>query len=485
MKKTNVLILHGDQHRWDCLGCYGNPDVKTPNIDALAADGTQYTNHFTVYPVCTPSRYSMLCGMYTHQHNAWTNESTLASGTATFPRMLKQAGWHTAAVGKMHFTPTYLDVGFERMTLSEQNGEGRYEDDYHTWLKQQNRVDVIDLMDQTEYYRERATAEYYDTFGALESDLPVELHSTTWVTQNALREIEQWDQNGGNLLMAGYVKPHHPFDPPAPYSRMYDPNTLQIPAGYLPEIPTYDYENQPGFFDYRKLTEDKLRRIVAMYYGAITQIDDGIGEILFLLKQKGLYDDTMIIYTSDHGEYLGYHHMLLKGNYLYDPLARIPLIIKYPKGMHAPTVDDRVCENIDLATTILSACKIPPAATMCGLDLRANVLQDYAFSEGQYGEYMGYMLRSKRYKLLVQRSMNEAMFFDLQKDPCEVHNEINNPAYAEEIQQHSRELIQRVMFPQNSRNYVDLNAPQLKEEKELSDRAETVQCLIKEKMSEF
>lgn len=483
MARPNILLIHGDQHRWDCLGCYGSPDVRTPNIDALASDGMRYTNHFTVYPVCTPSRCSLLCGQYVHQHSAWTNLSTLPAGTATFPKLLRQAGWHTAAAGKMHLTPTYLDVGFSRMTLAEQNGEGRFEDDYHTYLMEQGRIDAIDLTDQVEEHRRRAGRAYYDHFGAFESDLPCQLHSTSWITRQALQEIQGWDSEGGNLLMAGYIKPHHPFDPPAPYSTMYDPEALRLPPGYLPEAQHSDLASHQGFFDYRSLTEEKLRHIVALYYGTITQIDDGVGEMVSLLKRKGLYENTMIIYTSDHGEYLGWHHMLLKGNHLYEPLARIPLVIKYPAGTGGQGTDERLCENIDISATILSVCGVRPAKGMYGLSLLGSAQRDYAFSEGQYGTdeapCIGYMIRSKRYKLLVRGSLEDAMFFDLAEDPFELRNEIANPACAEEIRRHQDALVRRVLFESIGRSHLDPAAPQILDPAVLEERSRRLRGFIR------
>jgi arylsulfatase A-like enzyme len=128
----NILILHADQHRYDCLGAYGNPNVQTPSIDALAADGIRFENSFCPFPVCTPSRYSLLSSQYVRQHLGWTNHCTVPPGIPTFPRLLRDAGYRTKAVGKMHFTPTYLDVGFEEMLLAEQDGPGRFDDDYHS-----------------------------------------------------------------------------------------------------------------------------------------------------------------------------------------------------------------------------------------------------------------------------------------------------------------------------------------------------------------
>ena len=133
----HILLIHADQHRYDCLGAYGNPDIETPAIDALASEGVTFEHSFCPFPVCTPSRYSLLSGLYVHQHLGTTNRSTLPAGLPTLPRQLGQAGYATAAVGKMHFTPAYLDVGFQEMWLAEQDGPGRYDDDYHRWLREE------------------------------------------------------------------------------------------------------------------------------------------------------------------------------------------------------------------------------------------------------------------------------------------------------------------------------------------------------------
>lgn len=488
--RRNILILHADQHRQDCIGCYGNPDVRTPWIDSLAADGVRYNQHYTVYPVCTPSRYSLLCGQYPHQHTAWNNESTLPEGIPTFPQLLREKGWRTAAVGKMHMTPTYQDVGYTRMKLAEQNGQGRFEDDYHTWLMEEGLIDAIDLTDQVDSIRKTAGQKYYDHFGAFESDLDEKHHSTSWITEQALEELEQWDPEGNNLLFVGYIKPHHPFDPPAPYSTLYQPEELALLPGYTPSILERDSAMGSGFFDYRTLSEERLRRIMANYYGTITQIDDQIGRILSRLKEKGLYEDTLIVYTSDHGEYLGYHHLLLKGNYLYEPLAKIPLIIKYPQDMARAGVSESLCENIDLTSTLLAVCGVSPSDGMRGIDLAACPEgREFAFSEGQYGTdanpCVGYMIRSRRYKLLVMGSLEQALFFDLEKDPCELENRAEDPAYAAELERHRQALIQKLLFEGVSVNHRFPQARQTRNPEKLQERSRAVQDFIRQKREEW
>src|SRR5207245_2134040 len=138
-------------------------------LDALAADGVRYVNSFCSFPVCTPSRYSLLSGLPVHVHTGWDNHCTLPPGTATFASLLQQAGYATKAIGNMHFTPTYLDVGFSEMQLSEQDGPGRWDDDYHRYLRNLNLVDVNDLEDQRAEFRKNAPPEYWRTFGALTS----------------------------------------------------------------------------------------------------------------------------------------------------------------------------------------------------------------------------------------------------------------------------------------------------------------------------
>ncbi|MFA7160550.1 MAG: sulfatase-like hydrolase/transferase, partial [Kiritimatiellia bacterium] len=230
-KKPNILIIYADEHRYDCLGAYGNTDIRTPHIDALAADGVLFENSFCPYPVCTPSRYSLLTGSYAHQHLGILNRSTLPAGLPVLPRLLRDAGYATAAIGKMHFTPTYLDVGFDKMLLAEQCGAGRYDDDYHRWLKAEGLCDRLDLIDQIPEFREQAPAEYWSAYGALRSDLDEAHHSTTWIGDRALEALEQWTGKA-QLLMVGFIKPHHPFDPPAPWDAMYDPAALALLPGW-------------------------------------------------------------------------------------------------------------------------------------------------------------------------------------------------------------------------------------------------------------
>jgi arylsulfatase A-like enzyme len=357
----------------------------------------------------------------------------------------------------MHFTPTYLDVGFQEMELAEQDGPGRYDDDYHRWLRQEGQCDRVDLMDQVHEYRQHAPRGYWDTCGAIRSDLDEAHHSTTWIGDRAVETVEQW-QNGGRMLMVGFIKPHHPFDPPAPWDKMYDPQMLSLLPGWTETALSQDTAYSRGYFDNEALTKAQLRRAMALYYATISQIDFHVGRLIATLQQRGLYDNTLIVYTSDHGEYLGFHHLLLKGNHMYDPLVRVPLIIKYPAQDRAGQVVPNLVNNVDVAPTLLSCtgCNVPEA--MQGLDLTSpNAGRALVFAEAPRARQ--YMVRSDKHKLLLSRDSSLSQFFDLQRDPFETHNVIDDPAYQNEVESLHRHLLQWALFDHPSLTHVDHCAP--------------------------
>ena len=426
--RPNVLIVYADEHRADCLGAYGNADIRTPALDGLAAEGVLFENCFASFPVCTPSRYSFLSGLHVHEHAGWTNRCTLAARIDTFPRAMRRAGYSTAAVGKMHFTPTYLDVGFDRMLLCEQDGDGRWDDDYHRGLMRLGLVDSGDLIDQRSEYRCRAGDEYWETFGAKRSDLDEEHHSTTWIGSRAVEEIERWN-GSGDLLMVGFVKPHHPFDPPGEWFDMYDPAALTLPPDWTSECLDRDIAIHEGYFPHEKLTEAALRRAMAAYYATISQIDHWCAKMLEALRARGMYDDTMIVYTADHGDYMGCHHMLLKGGHMYDPLVRVPLIVKYPGGGKGARSPD-LTSCVDLAPTILGAAGLPPSPGMKGLDLASGGGgRDVVFAESHGGRHV--MARTRDRKLLTEGQ--RSFLFDLERDPCEFMDVSGDAAYSADL----------------------------------------------------
>jgi arylsulfatase A-like enzyme len=457
--RPNVLILHVDQLRFDCLGVCGNRDLKTPNLDRLAADGVRYVNSFCEFPVCTPSRYTLISGRPTFEHRAWDNRCTLAPGFNTFPKIFRAAGYRTKAVGKMHYTPTYLDVGFQEMVLAEQDGPGRWDDDYHRYLMRLGLVDRNDLEDQVAEYRRQAPREYWDTMGAMVSNLPEAHHSTTWIGDRAAESIQSWDRQGSHLLMVGFIKPHHPFDPPAPWHEMYDPQKLTLLPGWTTETVPRDFQFSRGYFPYDRLSEAGLRRVMAYYYANISLIDHQVGRLIALLKAEHLYDNTLIVFTADHGEYMGFHHMILKANHMYDPLVKVPLLIKWPGGRRAGMVSERLVSNVDLAPTLCRAAGLRPDAEMHGEDLGADgPNRQIIFCE----QGPPVMARTGCQKLLVMGGPPEKdLFFDLRSDPLEMHNLAGTPEGREEVARLRAAIAAWRPKPLRGR-YVDLQAPQIR-----------------------
>jgi len=456
--RPHVLVLHTDQHRIECLGSYGNRDVRTPHLDALAADGVRFEQSYCPFPVCTPSRYSLLSGQYVHEHRGWSNHCTLAPEVPTFPRILRAAGYRTRAVGKMHFTPTYLDVGFDEMALAEQDGPGRWDDDYHRDLMRLGLVDRNDLQDQRREYRDLAPKAYWDTFGALVSNLPEAHHSTTWVADRAMDALAAWTAERPELLMVGFIKPHHPFDPPAPWHEAYDPAALALLPGWTAECLERDLRLSRGYFPHERLTEAALRRAMAFYYATLSQIDHHVGRMVALLKQKGLYDRTLIVFTADHGEYMGFHHLLLKGNHMYDPLAKVPLLIKWPGGAGAGQVSRRMVNNVDVAPTVCRAAGCDPGPAMRGQDLR----RDGPGPEFVFAETAGQtMVRSRARKLIRPGPRAAPLLFDLEKDPLELTSRSDAPEYREDVRRLEEALAAWRPEGTPTKAHLDPGAPQI------------------------
>ena len=225
------------------------------------------------------------------------------------------------------------------------------------------------------------------------------------------------------------------------------------------------------------------KRYFLVSCGMISEIDNGIGAILQKLKDKGLYDNTMIVFTSDHGDYMSYHHMMLKGRHLYDPLIKIPLIVKYPGQQAAGQTDSFLSENIDVAPTVLELCGQPIPPTMQGRSLLGNDHRQFVFSELQFGSQtnpkIGYMLRSDSYKLLVYGSMQDCAFYDLKKDPFELHDVSKEPNYQETLHRYQTALSDFVLFHALGKVHLDTKAPQQRDQEVLNKQAEELKAFIR------
>jgi len=432
-QRPHILIVLVDQHRADCVGINGNRDIQTPNLDNLARAGKSYTNCYSTFPLCTPARYSLMTGLYVRQHMGWGNRSTISKDLPTFAKLLKETGYETDYIGKIHSHPTYADLGFEQMLLAEQEGPGRFEDDYHRDLKANDVIDFTDMQDQIQELRKEAPNEYYHNFGTEPSDLKFPLYSTDWIGQQALKHIEKWQESSESpqMLVVGFIKPHHPFDAPAPWRDRYNPNALTNLPGWSEAVSDLDYAAYKGFFDNKTLTPEVMKECIRQYYASITHIDDYVGKFVDLLKKKGIYNNTLILYVSDHGEYMGYHHLMLKNNYIYDPVIKVPLIVKYPSShpssltAGSPAIDSKLVSIIDATATILECAGIEIPKP---LDSNITPLHQCDRTHLIAENLNSVMVRSKDFKL-IKSDVIQSCLFDLNKDPQEFTNLYDDPKY--------------------------------------------------------
>ena len=429
MASPNIILIMADQLRWDCTGYAGNPDVRTPNLDVLAAHGVTFSEAICQQPLCVPSRTTVMTGQYPSEHGVCDNRSGLPETAVTLPGCLREAGYQTAAIGKMHFVPPRAGYGFDLMRLAEQDGPGREDDDYHPWLASHGKVDRIDIWDQVD--RDSAPREYWTSFGAMCSNLPEAFHSTTWIGDQAVRFLSDAAREPF-FLWVSFVKPHHPFDPPAPWHRLYDPATLELPPGFVLPVPAEDAK-RGGYFDPRHMTEARFRRVLAFYYANISHIDMQVGRILATLTARGRRNNV-IVFCADHGDYMGQHGLILKGNARpYDALLRVPLLVAGVTGQRRGEKEPALAELTDLMPTLLeiAGADCPPACSGKSLVPHllgsGGLLREAARAEGPGGLRV---VRSLSHKLIEADDDALRALYNLNLDPHEFRNRLGAPEEA-------------------------------------------------------
>jgi arylsulfatase A-like enzyme len=394
MKQPNIIWICTDQQRSDSLGCSGNPVARTPNIDSLAESGTRFTRHITPMQICSPSRATMFTGLYPRHHELITNGMALNPEVPTLTGLLADAGYRTHSVGKQHLQPILAPAeynmpdsrAFWRSDAAD-NWNGPYygfqtvdlllgESDtaaisghYARWLAK-NTPHATALL-QVDQAREPPPADLDEIW---RSAIPSELHYNSWISDCASDFIGQANGEDPFFLFVSYPDPHHPFAPPAEYADRYDLAEMPLPRldpGERDRLPDYYGDLFPTDRGFRELywaglpdmeagsmidtagvSDDSMRRAIAHTFGMIEMIDDGVGQILKTLEQQGLDGDTIVLFTSDHGELLGSHGLLHKGPPSYRQLVEISLLMKGP-GIKPGQTLDALTNHIDLTPTFL------------------------------------------------------------------------------------------------------------------------------------
>ncbi len=455
-ERPNILWYCTDQQRYDTIHALGNQYIRTPNLDNLATEGTAFTRTYCQSPICTPSRASFLTGRYPASHHVHRN------GNEYFPpwetlvtAIMADEGYDCGLVGKLHLSRSQVlenrpeKDGFRYFKWSHHpNPDYPEGHDYADWLRDEKGVDAVEL--------------YAGLHGSIGAGVPTELHQTTWCSEMSIRFIRE-ERDRPWLLTVNPFDPHPPFDPPKEYLDRYDPASLPLPL-----FRESDIEHQKRFRGIDQQTRDAVdprtakqradtttqvargdmgsvpptgydpQLVKACYYAMIELIDDQFGRIVDTLKETGQYENTIIIFTSDHGELLGDHGLIYKGCRFHEGLTHVPLLVSWPAGGVRGLLSDALVELVDLAPTILDAAGIPVPESMQGESLlpilkgerdpgthKPYVVSEYHGAIG--GNAMpdqshGAMYFDGRYKVCVYQGHEEGEIYDLAEDPGEFEN---------------------------------------------------------------
>ncbi len=449
--RPNILFIFTDQQRADAIGAL-NPVIRTPVLDRLAAEGTLFTNAYTPAPVCVAARCSLIFGQYPHNTGCFDNAFPMPEVTPqrpTFMSALAQAGYQTHGIGKMHFTPDpYALRGFQHRERCEELANPR-EDDYCAWLHSQG-FDYI-------YDTNGARSEMY--YIPQVAQWPAWADSSSWVAEQAVHFIQHRPRKTPDavpfLLWASFIDPHPPFAPPVPWNKLY-----RGPDMPLPKRPP-DYENLHTYinrcqnrYKFRDAgIDDRLNQMIkAYYYATISFVDYNVGRILRALEATGQLENTLILWSSDHGEFLGDYHCFGKRSFL-KSAANIPLVARYPPRFAAAQRIDAPVSLIDIFPTFLAAAGTPIPASVDGIDL-ADVARNPAQREMVFGSYIygdasclntaNYMALSSRWKYIYSASENRQFLFDRLIDAEETRNRAETPTAAIHTEMMRTALIHRL-----------------------------------------
>jgi arylsulfatase A-like enzyme len=340
-----------DQHRWDCIGANGNRLIKTPNLDRLAGQGANFTHFFVQAPVCVPSRASFFTGRYPHSHRNRVNYTPLDRREVMMQSHLRAAGYKTASVGKLHYHPPNATeakrTGFDIVELHDAVPQLDRFSDYVAWRTQHDPQSMVNYRALAKNvpagmnpYRQAINAKYSET---------------TWVgerTRHYIRQLAASDQPF--FLFSSFWKPHGPFEVPQPFDSMYDDAEIPLPKQMnLDEIMRLPPPLRSLILRFRPSYEtdrDRLQWMYRSYYGAISHIDREVGLILKALDEAGIADNTIVVFSSDHGDQM-LEHGLMGKNCFFEASVRVPFIVRYPKRVQ-PGQHDELVESVDVLPTL-------------------------------------------------------------------------------------------------------------------------------------
>ena len=472
--KPNILLITSDQQHWNTFGAI-NPEVKTPNLDRLAAQGTTFTRAYCPNPTCSPTRASIITGKYPSQHGCWSLGTKLSEEEHTIGQDFTEAGYKTALVGKAHFQPlrgtdefpsleSYpilqdLDFwrqfdqpfyGFETAELARNHtDEAHVGQHYALWLEEKGCHNWRD------YFRPPTGNHSSQKRKWL---IPEAYHYGTWIAERSAALLDEYKQNDDNFfLWASFFDPHPDYLVPEPWDTMYDPQAVTVPTIVRSEHdqnpphfrltqeakPDFSAWEEPdgnamhGFHSHLH-TPEELAKDIATYYGMISLMDKQIGHILDKLDELGLAENTLVVFASDHGHFYGHHGLIAKGPFHYEDMVRVPFIVRYPNHVPAGKQSDALQSLVDLGPSFLSVAGLNIPRTMTGIDQTAvwtgqqPTARDHILVENRHQPTTIHLKTyvDERYKITVYYNHDYGELFDLHSDPNEITNLWNNPDYA-------------------------------------------------------
>jgi len=441
MPRPNILLIFTDQQRWDTIHASGNPVIITPNLDRLCKEGVTFTSAYTPSPVCVSARCSLIHGQYAHNTGCTYNGDAFCDDRPSIMDLLAANGYRTHGIGKMHFVPDWGSLrGFQtRLRVDHLHS------DYREWLAAQG-VDprIPPGGAPSEMY-------YVPQIGLL----PEEYHQTTWVGNNSVSFIQnQAQRNQPWFLFSSISDPHPPFAPPVPWHALYRGPRMPLPK--MPEDPEqfWTYINRvQNRYKYRDQGIDRnlVRIMKAYYYASISLIDKQVGRMLETLEQTGQLGNTLVLFTSDHGEYLGDYDCFGKRG-MHDSCCRVPMLVRFPQRFPVGQTCERVTSLVDVMPTFLRAAGLTDESYRTdGVDLAELAQADddsplaarTVYSQYREEAFGIYGAMNARWKYWYASYDDKEWLIDRQADPNELTNRAYNRFYLEDTARERSRLQER------------------------------------------
>jgi len=477
-KPPNILLITSDQQHWNTLGII-NPRISTPHLDRLCHEGRRFSRAYCNSPVCSPSRSTIITGQYPSWHGCWTIGVKLPEDVPTVGAAMHAAGYDTTLIGKAHFQPLESEpeggqeslecqprlrdlefwrqfngpwYGFSHVEVARNHGdESHVGQHYALWLEAQGLTNWRDYFQPWPPTTDAARREH-------RWDLPQELHYTTWTAERSIAAIEQSvDSKQPFFLWASFHDPHPPYLVPEPWASRYDPADMApgtLAPGELNNMPPHyalTQERSPDFSEWQEtpwgnhgfhshlISDAALRQNMAIYYGMISFMDEQIGRILTRLDDLGIAEDTLVVFSTDHGHFLGQHGLTAKGAFLYEDLLKLPFVVRWPGVVPSGVESASLQSLVDLAPTFLSAARLPLPGMMQGVNQlpvwmgEVPSARDMVVTEFRHQPTAVHVRTyiEARFKLTVYRDRNYGELFDLYSDPDERCNLWDDPACAD------------------------------------------------------